>query len=72
MKRLFYGAFALSALFAISCTKEAEAPVATEERAVGSRTCTLQATISGEETRTAYTDFKKFTWLSGDPVHGAG
>lgn len=68
MKRLFYGAFALSALFAISCTKEAEAPVATEERAVGSRTCTLQATISGEETRTAYTDFKKFTWLSGDKI----
>lgn len=69
MKKLLYSAFALAGLVAVSCTKEAEAPVAAEtEGDLSYVTYTIEGTIGGEETRTAYADFQKFSWLAGDKI----
>lgn len=67
MKKLFYSAIALTALFAVSCTKEVEAPVETAEKTIGFKTYSFEATLS-DQTRTAYTDFQKFSWEAGDQI----
>ena len=67
MKKLFYGALALGIL-AVSCNKEIEAPVIpSENEAASSTTYTIKAVI-GDETRTAYADFQKFSWLAEDKI----
>lgn len=67
MKKLLYSVFALAGILAVSCTKEEEAPVAPVQEEAATYTTTIQATI-GEETRTAYENFKKFSWLAQDEI----
>ena len=67
MKRVLYSALALLGIFAVSCKKEIEAPVAPAEDTATYHKQTITATI-GDDTRTAYADFKKFSWKAGDKV----
>ena len=67
MKKLLYSALALAGIFAVACNKEVEAPVAPEQKEVKTSTYTIQATI-GDETRTAYENFQKFSWKADDKI----
>ena len=67
MKRILIASLAFFGIFAVSCNKEMEAPVAPAENAVAVHKQTIIATI-GSETRTAYADFQKFSWKAGDKV----
>ncbi len=67
MKRILIASLAFLGIFAVSCNKEIEAPVAPAEKAASFHTQTITATI-GNDTRTAYADFKKFSWKAGDKV----
>lgn len=60
MKKLFLSALALTAVLAVSCNKEANAPEAT-----GTTRISIRASLS-EETKTAYADEKTFSWTAGD------
>lgn len=65
MKKLFYSALALAGVFAVSCNKEVEAPVA--EGPVSTHTVTIHAVVDAE-TRTAYANDKTFSWVEGDQI----
>ena len=67
MKKILIATLAFFGIFAVSCNKEVEAPVAPEENTVAVHKQTIIATI-GSETRTAYADFQKFSWKAGDKV----
>ena len=67
MKRVLYSALALLGIFAVSCKKESEAPVTPAEDTATYHKQTITATI-GDDTRTAYADFQKFSWKAGDKV----
>lgn len=67
MKRILIASLAFFGLFAVSCNKEIEAPVAPAENTVSVHRQTITATI-GDDTRTAYADFQKFSWKAGDKV----
>lgn len=69
MKKFLYSVFALAGILTLSCTKEAETPVTPVEQAVkNTTTYTFKATFDDPQTRTAYTDYKKFSWLAGDKI----
>ena len=67
MKKLIYSVFALAGILAVSCAKEEEAPVAPVQEEASTYTTTIQATI-GDETRTAYENFQKFSWKAQDQI----
>ena len=68
MKKLLHSVFALAGILTLSCSKEAESPVSPiEEAAKNFTTYTITATL-GDQTRTAYADFQKFSWLAGDKI----
>ena len=67
MKKILIATLAFFGIFAVSCNKEVEAPVAPEENTVAVHKQTIIATI-GSETRTAYADFQKFSWKADDKV----
>ena len=67
MKRILIASLAFLGIFAVSCNKEIEAPVAPAENSVATYKQTVTATI-GNDTRTAYADFQKFSWVAGDKI----
>lgn len=69
MKKLLYSVLALAGILAVSCNKEAEAPVAPEHNGK-THTVTLKAAFAQEgETRTEYANNKTFSWVKGDIVY---
>ena len=69
MKKLLYSVLALAGIFAVSCNKEVEAPVAPEHNGK-THTVTLKAAFAKEgETRTEYANNKTFSWVEGDVVY---
>lgn len=69
MKKLLYSVLALAGILAVSCNKEAEAPVANEHNGK-THTVTLKAAFAQEgETRTEYANDKTFSWVKGDIVY---
>ncbi len=67
MKRILIASLAFFGIFAVSCNKEIEAPVTPAENTASFHKHTFTATI-GNDTRTAYADFQKFSWKAGDKV----
>lgn len=68
MKKLIYSIFAFAGILSVSCTREVEAPVTPAgEKAKTFTTYTFEGTIVGE-TRTAYENFQKFSWLANDEI----
>ena len=67
MKRILITSLAFFGIFAVSCNKEIEAPVAPAENTASFHKHTITATI-GNDTRTAYADFQKFSWKAGDNI----
>ncbi len=62
MKKLLISTLAFSALFAVSCQKEAETPVLP-----GTHTVTIIASFS-EDTKTFYEGGTSFNWKAGDKI----
>jgi hypothetical protein len=69
MKKLLYSVLALAGIFAVSCNKEIEAPVAPEHNG-NTHKVTLKAAFANEgATRTEYANNKTFSWVEGDVVY---
>lgn len=65
MKKLFYSILAVAAL--VACAKEKEAPVEVAKAPVSTHKETIVATFSSE-TKTAYSNYSKFSWVAGDKI----
>ena len=69
MKKYLYSVLALAGILAVSCKKEAEAPVnPVEDETVNYTTYTFKGILGEESTRTAYSNDKTFSWKAQDEI----
>ena len=69
MKKYLYSVLALAGILAVSCKKEAEAPVnPVEDETVTYTTYTFKGILGEESTRTAYSNDKTFSWKAQDEI----